>query len=217
MPWCPKCKNEYVAGIIKCSDCNIILVDVLDEAKPDTAQPPEPDHHSVKSSSSLENSFFQQSESPIFTKASERKEEYSSSFSAFVFVFLLTTMLVVISQLKMIPFFKNHTLPLQYTIILSLVAIVSLILAYYARRKTKRLIQEVQEEELILSKLISEFKSKTDIPQTDNSLSEEEQFFIKNEWILSNLRIAHPDYTESYCDYVAEQLFSEIFEKNNEI
>ena len=27
MPWCPICKNEYVEGITKCSDCNTDLVD----------------------------------------------------------------------------------------------------------------------------------------------------------------------------------------------
>lgn len=36
MPWCPVCKNEYVAGIKVCADCNVELVDELDEMK---AQP----------------------------------------------------------------------------------------------------------------------------------------------------------------------------------
>lgn len=29
MPWCPKCKNEYVNGIEKCADCDIELLDEL--------------------------------------------------------------------------------------------------------------------------------------------------------------------------------------------
>ncbi len=31
MPWCPICKNEYVEGITKCSDCNTDLVDSKDD------------------------------------------------------------------------------------------------------------------------------------------------------------------------------------------
>ena len=31
MPWCPKCKNEYVEGILICPDCEIDLVDELPE------------------------------------------------------------------------------------------------------------------------------------------------------------------------------------------
>ena len=31
MPWCPKCKNEYRAGITVCPDCNETLVDELTE------------------------------------------------------------------------------------------------------------------------------------------------------------------------------------------
>lgn len=31
MPWCPKCRNEYVNGITTCTDCGCALVDSLDE------------------------------------------------------------------------------------------------------------------------------------------------------------------------------------------
>lgn len=33
MPWCPKCKNEYRAGITVCVDCKVELVESLDEMK----------------------------------------------------------------------------------------------------------------------------------------------------------------------------------------
>lgn len=31
MPWCPKCKNEYIEGITTCTDCGVDLVDKLPE------------------------------------------------------------------------------------------------------------------------------------------------------------------------------------------
>ena len=31
MPWCPKCKNEYVEGVAVCADCGCPLVDQLEE------------------------------------------------------------------------------------------------------------------------------------------------------------------------------------------
>lgn len=31
MPWCPVCKNEYKEGILRCSDCQVTLVDTLEE------------------------------------------------------------------------------------------------------------------------------------------------------------------------------------------
>lgn len=33
MPWCPKCKNEYVEGIKVCADCGVDLVDSLGETE----------------------------------------------------------------------------------------------------------------------------------------------------------------------------------------
>lgn len=32
MPWCPVCKNEYVKGYTRCSDCDVDLVESLEEA-----------------------------------------------------------------------------------------------------------------------------------------------------------------------------------------
>ncbi len=34
MPFCPKCKTEYIAGVTRCSDCDILLVDSLPEDHP---------------------------------------------------------------------------------------------------------------------------------------------------------------------------------------
>ena len=33
MPWCPKCRNEYVEGIKVCADCGVDLVEMLEEGK----------------------------------------------------------------------------------------------------------------------------------------------------------------------------------------
>lgn len=33
MPWCPVCKNEYVDGIKMCADCNVELVDELEDGR----------------------------------------------------------------------------------------------------------------------------------------------------------------------------------------
>lgn len=33
MPWCPKCKNEYVEGMTVCADCGVELVESLSEMK----------------------------------------------------------------------------------------------------------------------------------------------------------------------------------------
>ena len=32
MPWCPKCKNEYIEGITTCADCGVELVEELHKA-----------------------------------------------------------------------------------------------------------------------------------------------------------------------------------------
>ena len=38
MPFCPGCRTEYVTGVLRCSDCDLDLVDTLlqSEAEPDS-------------------------------------------------------------------------------------------------------------------------------------------------------------------------------------
>lgn len=38
MPWCPKCRIEYVDGVKSCSDCGAELVDKLEEVAEDTEE-----------------------------------------------------------------------------------------------------------------------------------------------------------------------------------
>ena len=33
MPWCPVCKNEYREGYTHCNDCDVDLVDSLEEVR----------------------------------------------------------------------------------------------------------------------------------------------------------------------------------------
>ncbi len=37
MPWCPKCRDEYVEGVTVCADCGVALVDELPEDTPPDA------------------------------------------------------------------------------------------------------------------------------------------------------------------------------------
>ena len=39
MPWCPKCRNEYVAGRTHCPDCDVDLVEELPTEPEESAEP----------------------------------------------------------------------------------------------------------------------------------------------------------------------------------
>ena len=39
MPWCPKCRNEYVEGKTHCPDCDVDLVEELSFEKEEILPP----------------------------------------------------------------------------------------------------------------------------------------------------------------------------------
>ena len=48
MPWCPVCKNEYREGIAHCVDCNVALVESLDEEIGDVGDAQQKQENQVK-------------------------------------------------------------------------------------------------------------------------------------------------------------------------
>lgn len=235
MPWCPKCKNEFVEGITHCSDCGETLVDNLqdyesNEFKPDSFEPDTFEADAFESDSfesdafesdTLEsdtkfnpspNSMISPPISPLYTKASDRKEEYSSSSFSFLIVAVITFIVGILISLNKINLSAQPSARLKYILILFAITVVFVLLAFFSNRKAKLLSHSVDQEEQQLTMILAYFKQQPDVPQEDQYSTMDELYFARNEWLMQNLHDYDSTFTTAYCDYLAEYLYQELFE-----
>ena len=148
MPWCPNCKSEYVEGIKFCKDCKEPLVDILPIVEQEDFLTDAIDTESdVEIENLLENGFIRKSDSSLYMKASERKEEYSSSILSFVIISFLTLILSYLIFFDKINLSDQPTQKSKYLVILIGITILFFILAFFSYRKSKKLSHSVDKEE----------------------------------------------------------------------
>lgn len=228
MPWCPKCQNEFIDGVTHCNDCGEPLVPNLQATEMEMM---DIDPLEIESSSSIDadfnprhpqnpldplNSplatFIRPSDSPLYMKAADRKEEYSSSSFSFLIVALITF------TIGMLIFFNKFNLSnqpearIKYLFILFSISLIFIVLAFFSNRKSKILAKSVDKEEQQLKLISDYFKQQLDTPSESDYLSMDELYFARNEWILQKLHAYDSDFSDSYCDYLSELLYQELFE-----
>lgn len=230
MPWCPKCKNEFVDGITHCNDCGETLVDNLqdyesnelesdifepDSFEPDSFEPDALESDTLESDTKFNpspNSMIMPPVSPLYTKASDRKEEYSSSSFSFLIVAVITFIVGVLISLNKINLSAQPSARLKYILILFAITVIFVLLAFFSNRKAKLLSHAVDHEEQQLVVILAYFKQQPDVPQEDSYSTLDELYFARNEWLMQNLHDYDSTFTTAYCDYLAEYLYQELFE-----
>jgi len=230
MPWCPKCKNEFVDGITHCNDCGETLVDNLqdyesnelesdifesDSFEPDSFEPDALEPDALESDTKFNpspNSMIMPPVSPLYTKASDRKEEYSSSSFSFLIVAVITFIVGVLISLNKINLSAQPSARLKYILILFAITVIFVLLAFFSNRKAKLLSHSVDQEEQQLEMILTYFKQQPDVPQEDQYSTMDELYFARNEWLMQNLHDYDSTFATAYCDYLAEYLYQELFE-----
>lgn len=228
--WCPKCKNEYVAGITHCADCGVPLVDELLPESPDEdgfapfsalgASGAEDD-----SASSLDvsaDSVSPDGERTVSAKPSHayvsrkaRTEDMRSTAYTFTLVGALGILFLILFVMGVIPI---HTATYMKVIICIVMGAMFLIFFFIGIRsfgQLKSLGEESAAEEQLFSEITGWFRTSykaDDIDvHLDNSQTEEMLYFSRYEVMNRFITEKYPDLEESFLDHIIETLYGEIF------
>lgn len=204
MAWCPKCKNEYVAGITHCPDCDVDLVDEITEEE--SIEPEiEMDPTAQKES---------ENEKPTFTKAyveaSHREEEMKSSCISFLIVGFIVIGLAILVFIDVIPLAVDamETKILDVSV-LGLIAIIFFFVAGFSYKRAKQLAnsstQEVKLTEEIVQFCIENYQ---DTASVDSS--ETDRYFERENGIRKLISENYKGLTDSYLDYLVEIVYNEF-------
>lgn len=234
--WCPKCKNEYVAGITRCRDCDVPLVDSLEEYEASMKNR----HSSLSEEDTfpLNAGFSETQASPAFQtdppsenlpeegtepakpahayiSKKAKTEDMKSTAYTFTLVGALGIALLILFATGVLPLRTAGYMKIMICIVMGAMFIIFLVIGVRSFRQLKGLDGEADAEEQLLSEVTEWFRTVHTAEEIDSAVdisqSEETLYFaryeIMNRWISEK----YPDLEEAFLDHVIETLYSDMF------
>ncbi len=208
MPWCPKCKNEYVEGKTYCPDCDVELVEELPEETEEKAAAP------ALTAEELADIAARQAATAHMTTYTSVKEKYAETkSSAWTFLILgAAGFLVVTLSLLGILSLPLNTFALA---ILEIMFVSFLAIAFLSFRNAGSMSSAILQEN-DLDARIREWAAAHLNPEEleaglEPDISEEMKYFTVSEEIRRRIMTAFPEVDDSYAEELTERFYNELY------
>lgn len=209
MPWCPICKNEYIAGKTHCPDCDVDLVDELIEDSEPEAPVLIPDEDDLSDLAARAASA-----SHMNTHVSARDRHSDTRSSAWTFLVVggigFAVITLALAGVIRLPF---NTFSLA---VLEGMFFLFLIFAAVSFRSAMKMLDEISREDSLESR-IREWAKEHLIPEElsagiTEDTPEEMRYFLISEAIRERLMPAFPEVDDAYAEQLTEDFYNELFQ-----
>lgn len=229
MPWCPKCKTEYIEGIEICADCHTPLVSSLEIEAEQTAQTDDPvdftqnfsDHfidNDIDTEPMTEDDLRRQFSKPAATyiKPEDQYKDTRSSGYMLTFVGAAGIIAVILIAAGIIPLSLDPVMQYVFYAVLGVLFLVFLCMGINALKKAgeykSRISEDAELENTLLEWLsLSEQKEQLDRCH-DCETSSEEAYFACQDLMKQMLMKKNPDIKEDYMNYIIDKAYSQLYE-----
>lgn len=223
MPWCPKCKYEYVEGITKCADCGSELVDTLPEEEGSVSDFPSLMPEEVKEM--LENGGEEGAESEeekpsrpqgVYKDSSEKAADFKDSGYTLIGVGILGLAAMILMAAGIIPFgFKGATAYLSYGV-MSVLFLIFIVVGIRSMNSAKTYKSKALSESNLKEKIMEWCRENLTAEQIDDTLaletlSEEEKYFRRTEHIKALISRNFINIDDGFLDNLIDEFYPEIF------
>lgn len=232
MPWCPKCKAEYRAGIEKCADCKVDLVDEL-PAETEEIVTPEMMYVDASDFEVGEDDGEIQDEDlkvapkrkrddvKVYQNKKAKAEDFKSSAYTLVIVGVLGLLALILIELQILP--VRLAAPGKYItyLVMGGLFVIFIISGISSFKSSKKYAQEALEEDDLTTKIKTwalENITKDIICEkahVTSDMPEEMKYFHYFEVLKMMIRAEFgDDVNASYLESLCEELYGTIFEEN---
>ena len=237
MAWCPECKCEYVEGIEKCADCGCELVDHL----PDESQEEGLTEY-FQGSLEEEGAVFRQAAMEkaapqivvgkkrgkpvvrsVYVNNEERAEENRTSAYTLLTVGTAGLVAVVLLFVGVIPI--QMAVFSRYMIcgVMGVVFILFLVMGVVSLRNFKLLKKRAVKENNLTDEIqkwcLQNLHKETidEVSGLDASVPEELKYFQRFEFVKNEIQKQFMNLDESYVERIVEEMYPELFEKQDKV
>lgn len=228
MSFCPKCKAEYINGRIECADCNIPLVESLEEISnvtmvetdSDTEEAVNPitgnnwDEDTLKVTDDGEDSTTP-AHTHAFVSKKEKFKDYESTGYTFITVGLIGFVITTLNLFGILKLFRTSgaSAVLFYTVMYGMFVIFTFV-GINSFINASRIKKEAVEEDQFLSELNTFLEDAISVEtfQTISSEKNSEEFYFGcTQLIRQIIREQYPEIDASLLDKVADDTFEKYF------
>lgn len=239
--WCPKCKNEYVAGITACVDCGCELVEDLEafekqeaaknleafqdrmdftisenEASNDNADAFTDD--AVSDDSDVKNAETEKTQ-PMraYVSKKAKKEDMKSTAYTFTLVGAIGLIVLVLSELNVLPFSIPTHMRLMLGVVLGAMFLIFFIIGLRYFKLFKDMgnadVEEQEQFKTITTWFTTCYSANAIDEDIPSDLSEEQLYFSRYDFMSKAILVEYPDLDEAFLDHIIESLYTEIFKE----
>lgn len=236
MPWCPKCKNEYVEGIRVCADCGSELVDSLEDVKePEQEAVFVPDLQGLAADGAKDSeiegvqehqSLYDEKEKSrsvksagVYQRSSQKAEEFKSSAYALIAVGIAGAAGLVLLDMGFLPIRVAAFQKYLINGVMGAMFLLFFVMGILSMRSSRRLFEKAQTEDELTREILHWCQEKLTAERIDEGLFDEEEaslnaelkYFKRTVRMQERITEQFLNLDEAYLEQLVDDYYQEVF------
>lgn len=225
MPWCPVCKNEYREGIKLCAECQVDLVDHLEDEQNADLEEQEKIarlHAMLSAGENGQDTEEIPEDEPVeyrtYRNSAAKADDNRISAYTLFFVGILGFICVVLVFTGMIPLFPS-TGTTRYFVcgVMGALFILFIVFGVVSMRDSKILLIQAQSENSLLSELTKWCEENISAEYIDSGLfeeemSEEQKYFKRTDKMKEIVNDKFMNLDQGLLEHFVDEYYQELFE-----
>lgn len=227
MPWCPICKNEYREGIKLCAECQVELVDHLEDEEEQDAEIDRVEkiarlHAMIAAEQEAQQAEDGVKDEPVvyhaYRNSAAKAEDNRTSAYTLFFVGILGFVLVVLVFTGIIPVFQSAETTRYFVCgIMGALFVLFIVFGVVSMRDSKILLVQAQSENSLLSELTKWCGENLTAEQIDGGLFEEEmsdeqKYFKRTDKMKAIINDKFLNLDQGLLEHFVDEYYQGLFE-----